>query len=641
MHTIKLLTAFLFLFATSVFAQRKVDPTPEEIKQATQLKEKYEDDDVVIINSEEAITFKLDKKNNKVQVIHKIQEKLMNIANRSDILKYYFYDSQTDITDFNIYYRTGKSAYFNLKDEAYKSQGIFHNDSRVKYTNIDFPVKGYQYKVKVKEVIKDIKYFTQIFFQDEYPILQKKVTIEVPKWLDLELKEINFEGYHITKKVIPNPKKNTKIYEYTAKDVPARYKDKNAPGPTYIYPHLLILAKSFSVDGNKKLLFKDTKDLYAWYKSLIDQLKNENTNLKQKVNELTVNTTSDDQKIKNIFYWVQDNIRYIAFEDGIAGFKPAEADDVYTKKYGDCKGMANLTKQMLREAGFDARLVWIGTKRIAYDYSTPSLSVDNHMICALIKDKDTLFLDGTEKYNPLGEYANRIQGKEALIENGDSFILKKVPEKNAEANKEILRYTFTLLDNDDLKGKVFKKYNGESRTSLLYILNNLKKDKKEEALKRFLNKDDINLKVSNITISDIQDRDSPLQITYDLTVKNAVSSFDGETYITLNLDKELSDFELKNRKTSFQFQHKKDMESITELTIPDGYIVSYLPEGIAINTDDFSIAISYNKEGNKIIYTKKIIFNKAKIDKKYFKKWNDFNKKLDAIYNEQIVLKKT
>ncbi len=45
--------------------------------------------------------------------------------------------------------------------------------------------------------------------------------------------------------------------------------------------------------------------------------------------------------------------------------------------------MANLTKELLLASGFDARLCWIGTNHIAYDYSTPSMSVDNHMICAL------------------------------------------------------------------------------------------------------------------------------------------------------------------------------------------------------------------------------------------------------------------
>ncbi len=89
-------------------------------------------------------------------------------------MRYFFYDGQTKINKFDIFYRTGKSAYFNIKDEAYNSQGIFHNDTRVKYVHLDFPVKGYKYKVKLNEKIADVKYFTQIFFSDEYPILQKK-----------------------------------------------------------------------------------------------------------------------------------------------------------------------------------------------------------------------------------------------------------------------------------------------------------------------------------------------------------------------------------------------------------------------------------------------------------------------------------
>lgn len=81
----------------------------------------------------------------------------------------------------------------------------------------------------------------------------------------------------------------------------------------------------------------------------------------------------------------------------------------FSKKYGDCKGMAILLKTMLVEAGYDARLVWIGTDHISYDYSTPSLSVDNHMITAIMVDGKPIFIDGTEKFNSYGTFATRIQ----------------------------------------------------------------------------------------------------------------------------------------------------------------------------------------------------------------------------------------
>ncbi len=94
----------------------------------------------------------------------------------------------------------------------------------------------------------------------------------------------------------------------------------------------------------------------------------------------------------------------------------------------------------------------IGTKHIAYDYSTPNLSVDNHMICTLFKDGKTIYLDGTEKFNAFGEYADRIQGKQVLIENGDEFILQHVPQANAKSNKEHFAYTLSLSENKEITG---------------------------------------------------------------------------------------------------------------------------------------------------------------------------------------------
>src|SRR5690606_29442469 len=104
---------------------------------------------------------------------------------------------------------------------------------------------------------------------------------------------------------------------------------------------------------------------------------------KADVLKLTESAKTSEEKIKSIYYWVQDNIKYIAFEDGISGFRPDAAQNVLVNRYGDCKGMANLTKEMLKVAGFDARLAWIGTNRIPYTYELPSLAVDNHMICVV------------------------------------------------------------------------------------------------------------------------------------------------------------------------------------------------------------------------------------------------------------------
>ena len=96
--------------------------------------------------------------------------------------------------------------------------------------------------------------------------------------------------------------------------------------------------------------------MYGWYRSLVNSMDNQTADIESTVAELLNNIDDDEEKIKALYYWVQDNIRYIAFEDGIAGFKPDECQNVFNKKFGDCKGMANLLKEMLIVAGFDARL---------------------------------------------------------------------------------------------------------------------------------------------------------------------------------------------------------------------------------------------------------------------------------------------
>lgn len=632
-------TLLLFvLLSCSAFAQKRIEPTSEDLTTANELKALFPDDNVALISSTDKVTFDLNSRDAKVEVIHLSEENMINIDSRADIQKYCFYDGESTIETFKIEYRNEKTAGFYVKDEAFKSNDLFHNDSRVMYTNIDFPLKGYRYLTHIEKHYQDIKYFTKLYFNDEYPIANKRIEITVPNWLDVELKPMNFEGFDIKTSVTNGD--DDKIYTYTMSNIPAMYKEANAPGPTYIYPHLLILAKSFKDDDQDVALFNSTQDLYNWYISLVNSLDNDNTDIKAKVKELTENAATDDEKIKNIYYWVQDNIRYIAFEDGIAGFKPDEAANVFNKRYGDCKGMANLTKQMLVEAGFDARLTWIGTKHIAYDYSTPNLSVDNHMICTLFKDGNTVFLDATEKFNAFGEYADRIQGKQVLIENGEDFILQHVPQAQAEFNKEQFSYVLNISEDEQITGSVDKIYQGESRSRLLYYFNTLKNDNKDEFLEYYLNNGNSNIKVTNINTSDLLDRDKNIDIAYDVTIKNAVSSFDDDIYIDLDFDKELSSHKMEKRFTDFMFNSKKDLESVTTLNIPEGYKVSHLPKDITVSSDNYDMKVQFKKENDALVYKKMFRIKNAKIETTDFEQWNNFIDQLNAIYNEQIILTK-
>ncbi|WP_109435377.1 MULTISPECIES: transglutaminase-like domain-containing protein [Aquimarina] len=627
------------LYHLVLFPQKNIDPTSEDIQLAKELKKKYLEDDVAILNHVEDISFDFDKKTEQVIVKHNNNQEYINLDSRTKIPLYLFYDEQSTIDRLKVSYRNDKNAGIYFGDEYYNNEELFHTDARVKWTTLKFPLLGYKYNFSYTKTYSDIKYFVNTYFDDTYPILKKTIKVHIPDWLSLDIKEINFDNASITKDSKRDDENGITTYIYTLENSNAIPKDENKPGPTYYRPHLLFLAKSHQKTGEKKTLLNNTGDLYNWYYSLVQQLKDDPETIKEKTLSIIKDSQTEEDKIKAIYYWVQDNIRYIAFEDGIAGFKPDEAQNVYRKKYGDCKGMANLTKQMLKIAGFDARLTWIGTKRIAYDYSLPTIAVDNHMICTVINGDKKYYLDSTEKYNPLNYSAERIQNKQVLIEDGDSYILDKIPLYESTQNLETFVGDF-IIEKEELIGKISREYKGESKSHFLYSINNLKTDKREQILEWYIKRDDNNLSIANIDVTDITDRDGDLSLKYNINQKNAVSAFEDELYIDIDYYKEYKNLNLDKRSIDYMFPYKIFEKTAINLEIPTDYKIKELPKDLKIKNDDFEIIFSYKTDGKKIKYEKTIHFKNAKISANAIDAWKGFHYNLKEQYQKQIILTK-
>ena len=522
--------------------------------------------------------------------------------------------------------------------EYYNINGIFYSDAHVCYFTLPLSKKGSTSEVKFTKTTLDPRYFTNIFFPDDLEIAEQEVKLIVPSWVQVEVKEFNFDKYNIQKQVLPGTDET--VYQFTMKNIPAMRNESSAPGLTYTAPHILVLCKSARPKDEQYTYFKTLKEQYDWYKSLVDQIGDEEEPVKEKAEELTAGISSDEEKVKKIFQWVQDNIRYIAFEDGIAGFKPEKAQEVLKKKYGDCKGMANLLTNMLRAIKLDARRCWIGTRHIAYDYSTPSLSVDNHMICAWMKKGGKpVFLDATEKYIGFGEIAERIQGRQTLIENGSQYLLEKVPVATHLQNTatEIRKFS---VDGNNLKGHVVQTWKGENKEWLLAALNDIKMDKQENALKQFLADGKPNFEISNLKIDNMTNYNADLKVEYDVVWKDVLTVFDKETYIETNNRRNLEGFkpDTAKRKLPYWFHFKNHLIFETEIVLPAGKEATTLPDKLEIKQAGYSFGGSYTKVPGKIIYKNEIIINQAEIRPENFKQWNKDIDELVNFYNQQVIL---
>ncbi len=627
----------LFFLSISVFSQKNTTATEQDIARAGVLKVQYPTQEVIVEDSLDDVKFGFDSETACVTVSEKRSNRFLSLADGCQFQDYEFYDAQSEITSFKVMYKNYKKKRVNVGDSYYKDEELFHNDVRVKYTNLYFPNKGYQL-IAVKEIqYKDIKYFHQLYFNQFAPVSHKKIRFEIPHWLEVELKEMNFENQRIRKEI--QETETSKIYTYTLDSISEFSNEKNVPGATYIYPHILLLPKAYSRNGVRTVLFEELDDLYTWYRSIVNRMDDPRKSYVVKTHELIANARTDEDKIKAIYYWVQDNIRYIAFEDGIAGFQPDEASNVFDKKYGDCKGMANLTKQMLKTAGFDARLTWIGTNRIAYDYSTPCLAVDNHMICTLVRNNQYYYLDATEGYNAFGHYGERIQGRQVLIENGENFILERVP---ATAVNKNLRETVhqLVVQKDDLIGSVKKKVTGAEKTDLFHYAEYIAATNRQEFLEMYLIGDPLVSHVSNLQYSDLYEKEGAMSMTADVKYKNKVSFFEDTFYIDLNIEKEFSMLELGDRKVPYQFGHAYVSKTRTELSLPKGYVPESLPEDISVEHKKFSFDLHFFQTNDKVVYECIVIVKEGRIGVEDFSIWNGAVKEIKKKYEEQLIVRK-
>lgn len=522
-------------------------------------------------------------------------------------------------------------------DRSVTDDGIFFDDSRVQFYPLRFSQKGNIARVTVKKVYQDGKYLTSLFFHSAYPIKEQFFEFKVPDWLTVDFKKMNFEGSKV--EVQENKKGGFTNYIFIMKDIPAYKPEYDRIGRAYTDPHIIVQIKTFESKGEELKGFDKIDDVYKWNNRLYLMAANEKDKLTPQLAKITQAKTTDIDKIKAIYYWVQDNIRYIAYEDGYSGYIPTVAQDVLAKKYGDCKGMANLLTELLKLAGFDAHFTWIGTRSIPYPQSMPALCVNNHAICTLFFGGKTYYLDGTESYIPFGENAFRIQGKVVMIAMGEKFEVKKVPESIANDNKISTNADFILV-NEKLSGKVKVVLTGNQRTKFHQSYQNLPAASQQEFLNDFLEFGNDNMVATNFKTSDLNIRELPVEINGDVDLSNTVNLINSELYVGVDffpksLDRFIPD---EKRIQGYDLDVLIKYEDKISLTLPADKKFFDKPDNLELKFDGYEFKGNYTIEGNKIILTKELSIKNSIIKKSDFPNWikfiesiKEFNKYLISI----------
>lgn len=329
----------------------------------------------------------------------------------------------------------GKPIYITDYDD-----GIFFDDAHVCVLPVRVKEPGKPAKATIRRTTEKPEIFYQVICSKFYDIDRAHYEIILPRNLDsrYKIRLVNApEGISVNR----SEKGNDIIYSVDFVNLrhPKRFND--GPSPSLSVPRI-------EIDG----YFTDIDELYREFYSYVCDADPNPGPVAELSRSLTAGLDSDSARIAAITDYVHSNIRYIAVENGELGRRPDHPSEVLAKKFGDCKGSAALLKALLREAGLDGRLVWLGNNSMPYDFSTRiSLGLANHMIAAVVLGADSVVLiDGTSTFNPAGRISPSLQGRYCLIEDTpEKGMLYRIPYDPIGFSGTDRRINFTLNDKGD------------------------------------------------------------------------------------------------------------------------------------------------------------------------------------------------
>ena len=613
------------------------------------MKLKYPEDDAVFLSKGQHVTISISGGN--LDIDNDEWSKLMFLTEngaRGYSGNSLYYSSFTSISKVDAItlipngkrYKKKKVEHF--EESNVMSGGVFYDDrKRISFT---FPgtVPGAIADLRYTEEIYEPRFLGAFYFQSYVPVEHAEYSISFPSQVNINYiilgehtDNVEFEEYQSG---------GLTTYKFTARELDVLNIEDDAPNFRQYEPHVIVYIDNYKVRGEEVPILSGVSDLYNWYYSLTDSVNLvPDYSLEQIVEGLIDGKETEKEKIKSIFQWVQQNVKYVAFEDGLGGFIPREAALVCEKRYGDCKDMASIITEMLEIAGLDGQLTWIGTRDIPYSYhQVPTPMVDNHMIAAVKLDGKWIFLDATDELVPFGFPTSMIQGKEALIGLGEKqFELVKVPIIPKEENG--IRETVKIELNKDLKiiGTGRSSFHGYLKGTVARRILSTPADRKASMFKTMLEKGHNKFTITKFAHEGELDLNGDLHVDYDFEIEDYVRNLENEVYVNLNLDRtwESSKIDVNNKKLDKEFRYKYVDSFEFEFTIPENYSLDFIPKGYSYNSDDFGIDIRYHVEGNKVLYQKKLYLDCLVMEKEQFEEWNNMISGLKKAYKDVLVLK--
>ena len=508
--------------------------------------------------------------------------------------------------------------------------------SNVHVTIISFPevTEGcaIEYKLKIynNRLINKKDLVLAYTLQSKEPIMEASFVMRIPKDNPLHIKILNDRYNNFGAQMAPEMKEEDGFlsYRWRFNNIPQIIPEADMPPACEINPVILIST------------FDNWQEIYEWWWELAQNKIEADQAVKRKVKELIQDKPSEEEKIRAIYNFCAQKIRYVAVEYGEAGYEPHSSSDIFKNKYGDCKDQAILLVSMLREVGLSAWPVLIATKDY-YNLNEDFPSVlFNHCIAAVSLQDKVYFLDPTAQTCPFMDLPVDDQGRRALLFKKDGYEIRETVLFPATHN--LVRQVISLKVNSDetiaAKKEIltFGFYDQGQRFWLLYTQPEIVR----EVLKAKIQDISIGATLNEYTIENLDDLNKPIVLKYD---------FWGPEFFTIAGDLRLlpqlgsvdtSIVAKEKRRYPIDFGFLESSETVNVIEIPDNLAIKYIPDNVAEDSPWLKIFVEYVRQDKRIEVKQRTEAKKGEVAQEEYPAFKRFVEDVAKKTKQRIVLEK-
>lgn len=416
---------------------------------------------------------------------------------------------------------------------------------------------------------------------------------------------------------------------------------------------------TFLSDKDPGKSYRDWAEFGSWYTQLATGVRDVNPGLQQKVQELAPANLPLLERIKSLAQFAQHDVRYVEISIGKGGWRPHNATDIFTHRYGDCKDKATVLSSMLTQIGVKSYYVLVNTERGIVNEKSPPMAYFNHMIIAISLPEASyskgmpglyqhpklgrlLIFDPTNEFVPFGQIPPYEQANYGLLVGDQGGELIPLPLSSPETNGVSRTAKLKLLPDGSLQGQIEERYTGFNAMLGREFLQHETENDRKKIIERLVANSLGNFQLDKYELVNANDIDQDLIIRFNFSAAHYAKSAGSMLLVRPRVLGELAGPWDANKPRHYAYEFRGpflDRDTV-EISLPEGFKVDELPDPAKI-TFPFAEYVSKTESGEGVLkYTREYKQTASEVSMEHMDELKKFFSQINLDEKNMAVLKK-